>query len=617
MPLVKNVECVHFGSSVARMWPLCLAIFLVVIPVATALLSNLGHADVTLGARPGASARARNLFDCGYDPHGALDEWSNHRLKVLRTTRGLAADSEFQAAPSVYDISDVAVVEDDGGLVIPPNQFDLKGSAILFTPEGGGYRVSVTNEGFDKDFGARIEDYRGADGEPTANADNAYREIYLSGAEFPFFGVRYDAAYVGTNGYITFTQGDTAARISPTALARDLPRIAPLWADLEVNDSGDIYYNRVEGRHLFTWNRAGQPLYSGVSIFQAALYDDGRIAFVYKKVKAHASLVGISPGRLDGEPQPIDFSAPPDGTLAGAFFETFAKEQRLDLPALLRTFYQSHPDRFDAVYVWADFDYDNGLGIARSFNIRNNISGIGLKIVDRGAVYGSPDRLATIITMGNEADWPASPDAHVVGLNSAVSIVCHELGHRWLAYVRFVGQDTVSNDLLGRDNSHWSFLVDTRTNDKGDFSSLMEGNAWRDTGGNTFTTIEAAVNYFSALDQYLMGLRPAEDVGDISYLDAGEALKAFLREKSPATGFSLTAARKTISLDRIVEREGPRVPDASRSQKEFRVGHILLTRRGFVASNEAINKVATYRNSLVDYFSVATGRRGSLNASLE
>jgi len=606
-----------------KSWPISCAALLAILFGASSVCV-VGHAGLDDSRSAGASQIRRERY-CGYDPEGALDESINHRLNILKSGGLNTLNRCTQTAPcdlrrarlSMSDIAGISVIEDDGTIVIPESQFDLKNSSILFTPDGDGYRISRIAEEFNKDFGSRLDDFLGADGKVGGDADNGYRDIQLSDASFPFFGVVYDKLYVGINGYITFTQGDTAARLSPSALANDLPRIAPLWSDLEVYDSGSIYYNRLEGRHQFTWNRAGQPLYSGASSFQAVLYDDGRIVFAYKKVKAHASLVGITPGGLEDEPQPIDLSETSGSSFRGAVFETFAKEQRLDLPALFKAFYSLHQDSFDAVYVWADFDYDNGLGIARSFNIRNDISGIGLKLVDRGAVYGSHSRLSTIITMGNEGDWPRDPEVHVVGLNSAVSIVCHELGHRWLAYVRFENEDNSSADLLGRDNSHWSFLVDTRTNSDGSFSSLMEGNTWRDSGGNTFTTVESAVNYFSPLDQYLMGLRAPDDVGEIQYLETNASLKELLREKSPVSGFALTAARRTTSVARIIEREGPRSPASSSSPKEFRIGFIMLTEKGKAPSGASLNKVSAYRDALVDYFFTATGRRGSLNATLE
>jgi hypothetical protein len=561
-------------------------------------------------------------FDCGYDFVGASDAWSSHRLNMLRAANGthvsrLSTLTSATAGPSIQDMAGAAIVEDDGTLVIPAAKFNLKNRSILLTPQDDGYRISQPEIEFNGDFGSAVGFFLGADGKPDGAADNGYRDIVLDGAQFPFFGSHYDTAYVGTNGYITFTQGDTSARISPAALASEIPRIAPLWADLDVTNSGHIYYKRFEDRHLFTWNRAGQPSYDGNNSFQAVLYDDGRIAFVYKKVKAHAAMIGISPGRWQNDPRPILFSEPPDEKITGPFFETFAKDRRLDLPAVLRAFYRTHSDSFDTAYIWTDFAYDNGLGVAHSFNIRNDIGGIGLKIADRGSAYGSPSKLSTIITMGNEADWPADPENHAVGLNSAITIVCHEQGHRWLSYVRFAAHNDVRSDLLGRENAHWSFLVDTRTGVEGGYSSLMEGNSWRDSGGGTFTTIESAVNYFSPLDQYLMGLREADEVGEIAYLETNGLLQELLREKSPVSGFSLTAARRTTSVAQIAAYEGPRIPDAATAPKTFRIAFILLTERGKSPSPSILDKILRYRDSLVKYFSIATGRRGSLDPALD
>src|SRR5947207_5411483 len=158
------------------------------------------------------------------------------------------------------------------------------------------------------------------------------------------------------------------------------------------------------------------------------------IAFVDKKVKAQAALVGLSPGNSATSAQPVDLLDPPSQRITGPLFETFAKEKRLDLPAILRAFYQTHTDDFDTVYVWTNFPFDNGQFVAHTFNIRNSISGIGLPIFSRGPAYGSEAQLGSIIAMGSVADWPRNPDANMAGLNSAISIVCHEQGHLWLAY---------------------------------------------------------------------------------------------------------------------------------------------------------------------------------------
>ena len=591
---------------------------LLAVAVGVPLMPFPSGADSSIDAQSDGRLRGTQ-FTCGYDPQGATDELTNHKLNLFGLSkRGFAPTLARHTPPgvSVESAEDIALVEDDGSIVISPTRFDLKNSSVLFTPEGDGYRISSGDVRFSRDVGSRLGFFFGVDNKLEVG-DNGYRGVTLVGAPFPFFGVVYDTIFIGTNGYITFTQGDTTARLSPTTLGASLPRIAPLWADLEVVNSGDIYYNRLDGHHLITWEGAGQPAYVGASTFQALLYDDGRIAFAYRKAKAQAALTGISPGSSAAEPLPVDFSNPPAEKVSGPFFEVFGKQKRIDLPALLQAFYRRHSDSFDTTYVWTDFGYDNGLGIAHSFNVRNDISGIGLKSFDRGAAYGSPARLSTIITMGNEADWPSDPKAHAAGLNSAISIVCHEQGHRWLAYVRFDAGHDIKDDLLGRENAHWSFLVDTRTNSQGTFSSLMEGNAWTNSGAGTFTTIESAVNYFTPLDQYLMGLRSADEVGEIPYLVTDAQLAEFLHEKSPFSGFSMSAVRKTTSVAQIVAHEGPRIPDSTTAPKQVRVAFILLTQQGSTPSSATIEKISRYRDSLVRYFSLATGGRGSMDASLK
>jgi hypothetical protein len=568
-----------------------------------------------LSSLAGASApQALSVFpplDCGYDRWGAEDGFYNHQLNSRRLAR---EGFNLAAAPRVADAGDIAVIEDDGSIVMPPNKFDLKNRSLLFTPDHQGYRAQLSDIAFDKNYGDRLSDFAGASGAP--NFNNGSREVLLEGAPFSFFGAQHDRLFVSTNGYVTFNSSSFLARPSPAALATQEPRIAPLWADLDISSKGSIYYNRLSDHHLITWNGVRQARYSGASTFQLALYDDGRIVFIYKKVRAHASLAGLSPGS-SLRAALMDFSAPPAEPFNTPVFESFTADKRLDEPALARAFYSAYPDEFDTLYVWTDFKFDNGTGYAHAFNIRNDISGIGLRIFDQGAIYGSPARLSSILTMGNIIDsWPDDPDSHVVGLNSAISIVCHEQGHRWLSYVRFAEGREARDDLLGRSLEHWSFLLDTRTNSAGSFSSLMEGNAWRNNGVGIFTTVETAVNHFSDLDLYLMGLLPSDQVDDLAYLDVDEDLQELIRSRSPVSGFSMSAPQKKVSIEKIIRHEGPRTPDHTSSPKNFRVAFVLLVERGKQPSPSTIEKLDRYRRQQERYFSLATRRRASLDSSL-
>ena len=562
------------------------------------------------------SSDAHNELICGFQPFGAEEEWSKHKLHQLHSQRQ-RAQIVSNSLPRVNIVGDIAVIEDDGSIVMPANDFDMNKSSILFTPEGNGYRMSRDSIGFTKDFGIQLDYFFGIDDELLRDANNGYRELSFGSSPFQFFGVSYDKFFVGTNGFVTFNQGDVSGRISAAALATEMPRIAPLWADLNVTSIGGIYHNRLEDRQIITWEGAPQAQYPNLSTFQLVFYNDGRIAFVYRKVKARNALVGISPGNSSATAEPLDFSNAQNEPIAHPVFESFSKQKRIDIPALTRAFYSSQPDAFDTLYVWTDFAFDNGPGYATSFNVRNDIKGIGVRRFDKGAIYGSPSQLSTIALIGDcLGSWPDDPNAHVIGLFSAIKIVCHEQGHRWLSYIRFNTNKGPSDDLLGRDLSHWSFFMDTRTTPEGNFSSLMEGNVWGDGAGGAFRTIESTANYFSELDQYLMGLRSPDEVSPLSYMNVSDELQERFRFGSPMSNFTISAVKRDVSLDQIIAQEGARTPDAANSPKDFRIAFLLLTERGATAANQTLNKLDDYRSTLLRYFSTATSRRATLNSTL-
>ena len=78
----------------------------------------------------------------------------------------------------------------------------------------------------------------------------------------------------------------------------------------------------------------------------------------------------------------------------------------------------------------------------------------------------------------------------------------------------------------------------------------------------------------------------------------------------------MNAIRKTTNVAQIVEREGPRLPEASSAPKQFRIAFVLLTERGAAPSASTVRKMDRYRDALARYFSAATNERGSLSSAL-
>src|ERR1044072_4205707 len=76
------------------------------------------------------TSQPEKRFVCGYDPGGAEDEWHNHKLNALRVnerralSKDISAMARTNAGLQAQDVGDIAVIEDDGTIVIPPSQFD-------------------------------------------------------------------------------------------------------------------------------------------------------------------------------------------------------------------------------------------------------------------------------------------------------------------------------------------------------------------------------------------------------------------------------------------------------------------------------------------------------------
>ena len=109
------------------------------------------------------------------------------------------------------------------------------------------------------------------------------------------------------------------------------------------------------------------------------------------------------------------------------------------------------------------------------------------------------------MVMDRVAKWGDDPNAKILGENTALAVIAHETGHRWLTQFQFNdGRGSLSDAMLGRQRAHWSFFMDSD-------ASVMEGNDIEDLGGGQFRTVDA-VKRFSRLDQYLMGLIPPGSV---------------------------------------------------------------------------------------------------------
>jgi len=160
-------------------------------------------------------------------------------------------------------------------------------------------------------------------------ADNAFVEYtFTDGFVFPYFGVNYSSVYVGSNGYLTFTAGDTDSSATVAEFAGPLPRIAALWSDLNPGSgslSGGVYVRQDSARCVITCLAIPAKENARPNTVSITLYRQGTIQIDYRYLGGRDALVGISPG---GSPtlQQIDYTATPTVAATGpaAIYELFS-----------------------------------------------------------------------------------------------------------------------------------------------------------------------------------------------------------------------------------------------------------------------------------------------------
>jgi subtilisin family serine protease len=128
--------------------------------------------------------------------------------------------------------------------------------------------------------------------------DDDFTEIDLTGGkEFLFHGQWYDRFYVGSNGYITFGQGDDEFSAS-LENHFSMPRISGLFTDLTPADSHSISYKQLDDRVVVTFMNV--PIYgdkTAANSFQIEMFfADGTICITWLDISAADGVAGLSKG---------------------------------------------------------------------------------------------------------------------------------------------------------------------------------------------------------------------------------------------------------------------------------------------------------------------------------
>lgn len=511
------------------------------------------------------------------------------------------------------DIGQIAVIEEDGSMLIGAvdNPFDMDLTSVELRPQGDdAYDVLCADFAFDS---------TPATGEVSLGDDTCTYVAFEDGFTFQFYGTVYPGVYICSNGCLTFEPEDEVFfQPSVAEFLYEEPRVGVFYADIDPTQQGSVTYLQEPGAFTVTWDDVLEYDELNANTFQIRLELSGTIVFSYNGMDTTGAIVGLTPGD-DIDLSVLDYNADCPVSPAGpAFVERFetagSAGPEVDIVLLGRAFYRTHSDIYDYLVLFTDFDVSLGGAFAYEVTVRNDVRGLGDlapggdidDLFDNTASFGSAGRMQAFMNMGEIQRYPDDPTGQILSTNSALDLMAHEAGHRWLAFARFMDGGVPSSALLGRQLAHWSFFLDSD-------ASFMEGNDWQDNGDGTFTTV-AATERYSELDLYLMGLVPPEEVQPFFLVTNPDPDRGI--DSPPQRGVTVSGEAKWVAIDDIIATQGPRDPSWQSSQRQFRHAFVLLVENGQSPRPESLEKLETLRMAWQQFFSQMTGNRASVDTVL-
>jgi len=550
-------------------------------------------------------------LNCGTWRGGGRDamwHFSHYQAKLKDIARGRASRT-----PAVDFVSDdVWVVEDDGTLLISgTNLFDTQLTTFRFTPNGvGGYDVVALplalNLGVDENL-------------LLTDDSEAVRPLTFT---FPYYGTNWTDLHIGSNGIIAFgASPNPSGFYDPDDFWNATPKLAPYFMDLDPSfGSGTrgVFFRSEGDSAVVTWINVHEFNWSSRNTFQVVLRTDGTFDYSMSAIGSQRAqnnspiVMGIHPG---GSPtvERISYSSdlPHSGAAGAAVYEDYflLTNPLVNETALGQRFFSQFPDDFFQYVFFTNF-LQTQAGFANELNISNDVTGIGLPIFDNSALYGSNGVLESRCNMNQLAAWVSSPSVRFRGTQSFLTIMGQESGHRWGAFARFRdGGGNASNLMLGRSDAHWSYFADVD-------HSCLEGGNWAETGPGAWVCPDL-VDRFSELDEYLFGLRTAEEVTDLYYVSsASNNLTGSRSQAPPGIGATAVGVKVPVTVGDFIAQEGLRTPLPDVENKDLRQAFIFVLRAGTSASQTELDKIAGFRRAWEAYFERSCDGRLTCNTSI-
>ena len=311
----------------------------------------------------------------------------------------------------------------------------------------------------------------------------------------------------------------------------------------------------------------------------------------------------------------IEISVAPNGYVASAKLSTF------DYPEwktgafvnssmrnnLLKKVYSHFEDRFDFIFLLQN-ETELTLGYHGMYiGVSNDIMGISedKEGYDNTKYTGSDGQLKAVIHFPIRSGVCCGPSLH-------------ELMHHWGNYSLSTGNLTANSFNLNVQNpedelkqihagSHWGVSSVNGQLGGFDLSTLQElgGNWYTADRFGTYANGGNSIPYGN-FELYLMGLIPPDNVSDVVLFSGLKATaKDFLED-----GKWYAEEKTIVSVEDVINKLGPRVPDYTASQKKFQILILVLTDDDL--SSEEWSYFSAQAKGFESTFSWATGNRASM-----
>ncbi len=290
-------------------------------------------------------------------------------------------------------------------------------------------------------------------------------------------------------------------------------------------------------------------------------------------------------------------------------------------------------DLYDVIFVFATKSLGFLHNIPMGITVFQNQGGIGKGPTNLSSEFCT-GRLKHAVNMAQVDDLPDDPDRIYTAVSemslTGVQVMAHELGHYWLAHSSFDRGDGYGRQCLLRafipptDESspggrmcsgqpesaytlHWSYYFASE--------SVMFGNQIEQIGERLFRFYNDGGLRYGPLDQYLMGLRGADEVGPLFYVRPDVMGNSARFPVMPGTEKEVSGRREEFTVDDIILADGARVPPTDPCH--WKGALVLVYSTGRPPTTTQIAKVARYGARFEDFYAWATDDRGAIDLTID